>query len=884
MACPADETILGFIEETLGADEAEEVKRHVDACADCRTLLVQAARSFSPSAGVSQVGRYEIVDLIGAGGMGVVYRARDPLLNREVALKLLWRAEKTRLLGEAEAMARLSHPNVVTVYDAGSFHDRVFLAMERVAGETLGAWLKQPRARREILAAFCAAGCGLAAAHAAGLVHRDFKPDNVLYGSDGRVRVTDFGLARTGIDPESDSSGTPAYMAPEQFLGAGADARSDQFSFCVALYEALYGERPFRGNNLEELRRAVTSGEMVRRPGGALGRVLLRGLSVKPEARFPSMEALIATLERRPRRLWPLLFVPALAIAFVSLRPDPRCHQPPFDHARRLGLRTAMPAYLWPRVEQLLDEYSGAFAAAQKTSCGSPAALECLDDRREELEALTDLLSRSPENAVESIAKLTPPASCTAVRAKPRPKDTATIRRTLAQAEALERVGRYADGIALLQPQRIDYLPLEAEALYLLGTLHGEAGEYREAESLLERAASAAEASGQGRLTARAWIALVYFVGVKSEKADRALEWSRFAEAALARLGGDDKLEAERAFALARLLRAQGHANEALAQFERAGKLGADQAETLLGMSSIYESQGRHREAAEANQRALEISETALGREHPKLIPLYGHQGVLLVVEGRFDDALAAYQRALAIGEKTVGPEHVLNAPIHSELGQLLGRLGRFDEGRDHLMTALRLTEHAVGPEHSDTAAVLDNLGTLHLYAQQPDQALEYQRRALAIFEKAVGPEHPRVGRVLHHMSASLIAEKKWAEALDCAERARAITEKAYGPDGRDLGVTLTLIAEAQLGLGNPGAALESAARALALRQERQASSTSIADTRFVLARATLDAKHDRAAARVLALEARDAYAAAKGARAGADLARVQAWLDAHGK
>ncbi len=234
----------------------------------------EAPRPRDPSAEALErgaaVGRYVILDRIGAGGMGVVYAAYDPELDRRVALKLL-RTDRfaapghLRLLREAKALARLTHPNVVAVHDAGTFGDQVFVAMELVEGETLRQWLEAgARSWREVLDRLLAAGRGLAAAHAAGLVHRDFKPENVLLGRDGRVRVVDFGLAKALADaaeepaaPDSGGElaspltewgavlGTPAYMAPEQIRGIAADARSDQFSFCVALYEALYGERPF---------------------------------------------------------------------------------------------------------------------------------------------------------------------------------------------------------------------------------------------------------------------------------------------------------------------------------------------------------------------------------------------------------------------------------------------------------------------------------------------------------------------------------------------------------------------------------------------------------------------------------------------------------------
>jgi serine/threonine protein kinase len=276
----------------------------------------------------SMIGRYEIVRQLGAGGMGIVYLAYDPKLDRPVALKLL-RPDKgtsqARLLREGQSVARLAHPNVVRVFDVGTDGDELFVAMEYVEGTTLRRWLRaEPRRPRAILEAFTAAGRGLAAAHAVNLVHRDFKPDNVLVGKDGRVVVTDFGLARldasdlvADADPGGNGGGilgmtltrtgsvlgTPGYMSPEQLRGETADARSDQFSFCVALWEAMFDARPFAippRPSLDDVRHAVEGGIVAVEVPAAmvpLERALRRGLALATADRFPDMDALLATLE-----------------------------------------------------------------------------------------------------------------------------------------------------------------------------------------------------------------------------------------------------------------------------------------------------------------------------------------------------------------------------------------------------------------------------------------------------------------------------------------------------------------------------------------------------------------------------------------------------------
>ncbi|MES1210170.1 MAG: protein kinase, partial [Pseudomonadota bacterium] len=315
------------------------------------------------------INRFVVLGLVGRGGMGEVYAAYDPELDRKVAIKLLRTRDaaeaKSRLLREAQAIARLQHPNVVVVYDVGTHGDNVFIAMEFVEGRTVNGWLQSARrTRREILDVYLAAGRGLAAAHAAGLVHRDFKPDNVMVTNDGQVRVMDFGLARhvgdesehpagtATISPAAaleiarridgavdrdatiqlDSSGramsrtpaqssntylsmkltqtgamlgTPAYMAPEQFAGARTDERTDQFSFCVALYEAVYEQRPFGGETFQALMTSVTMGEVRPPPAkpsvpGWIRRALLRGMTADPQKRYPSMTALLAALTTDP--------------------------------------------------------------------------------------------------------------------------------------------------------------------------------------------------------------------------------------------------------------------------------------------------------------------------------------------------------------------------------------------------------------------------------------------------------------------------------------------------------------------------------------------------------------------------------------------------------
>ena len=330
MDCLDEETVVAFVNGALRGPALAAVERHLVDCPACATLIAVAAppshtsgQTGSPAPELA-VGRYRLLQLVGRGGMGEVYAAHDPELDRRVAIKIL-RAdaspdnniEAARLAREAQAVAKLSHPNVVAIYDVGWSAGRMFLAMELVEGETLAAWLAQTRTTSEILSMFLMAGRGLAAAHRAGIVHRDFKPQNVMVARDGSVRVMDFGLAAAGGGPGQTPQvrltkagtilGTPLYMSPEQMVGQTVDPRADQFSFCVALWEAVHGARPFEGSTVLELRGDVLAGRP--RPGPLRRRVprriqaaLLRGLSVDRTRRFPDMNALLDELTAAPTR------------------------------------------------------------------------------------------------------------------------------------------------------------------------------------------------------------------------------------------------------------------------------------------------------------------------------------------------------------------------------------------------------------------------------------------------------------------------------------------------------------------------------------------------------------------------------------------------------
>lgn len=385
-----------------------------------------------------RVGRYLLIDPLGRGAMGQVYRAYDPDLDRTVAIKLLFETDhldEGRLLDEARAMARIDHAHVVTVYDVGRHEGTVFIAMEVVDGLPLDRWLETSRSPAEILDVLVGAARGLAAAHAAGVVHRDFKPRNVLVTPSGQAKVLDFGLAgleeQTGRDTGEEwergaAMGTPSYMSPEHIAGAGIDARSDQFSFAITLYEALHGVRPFSATTWPTLVAQVLGGEVIPElagRSGGVGGVIRRALHVDPGQRYSTMEELIAALERARRRPWARWAIAgglAAALGLGALVWQPRAEERCVPGAEQVApwwndavarelaidggdLTEQASAEARGRFAAALDEYAGEWAEAHDETCiavgpgrerGSAAErsrAQCLDNRLESLRGLVEL-------------------------------------------------------------------------------------------------------------------------------------------------------------------------------------------------------------------------------------------------------------------------------------------------------------------------------------------------------------------------------------------------------------------------------------------------------------------------------------------------------------
>jgi tetratricopeptide (TPR) repeat protein len=594
------------------------------------------------------ISRYLLLERVGAGGMGVVWAAYDPELDRRVAIKLLRPRGATggsspeahaRLIREAQAMARLNHPNVIAVHDVGEHGGRVFVAMEFCPSGTLSRWLAaRPRTWQEIIGVFVQAGRGLAAAHAVGLVHRDFKPDNVLIGDDGRARVTDFGLARsleldeTHADPPATSSarpsaralamldtmtpgsgatpalqtpltrtgvllGTPAYMAPEQFANGSIDARSDQFSLCVALWEALFGERPFDGRTLAELREAVTAGKIIapasKRVPGFVERALRRGLAVDPTARWPDIATLLRELERDRslgRRRW--LVGTALAGSVLGLAalgpwfdapaatPDPcpsaeQRLEGSWDADRRARLDARLgEGERW--ILPALDRYANEWLSMHHDACADTRIrgeqseelldrrMRCLDDRLAPLGAAVDLLIDGDDDvlaeAMSLLGRLPSIARCDdreyLEALLPTPDDVeladkvAAVRAKLHAAEALKDAHQFDEAGRLLheclrEAEALGYPPLRAQALVSLGAALGNAAKPESVVELLEQGMALAILTRQDELAARAALALVQWFGHQPAHADEALRLIKLVHAYNDRLDAAPTVRAE---------------------------------------------------------------------------------------------------------------------------------------------------------------------------------------------------------------------------------------------------------------------------------------------------------------------------------------------------
>ncbi len=834
----------------------------------------------------TSVQHYVILDRVGEGGMGVVYAAYDPVLDRRVALKFLAYHDadrdgvrERRLLREAQAMARLSHPNVVVAYEVGTFQGHVFIAMEFVEGMDLRTWLsREPRTFTQVMDVFRAAARGLAAAHAAGIIHRDFKPENVLVDRQQRPRVTDFGLSRTTPDPEERDPGaesaapdhagglssrsllsrpltrtnglvgTPSYMSPEQHVPGAVDERTDQYSLCVALYEAVYGELPFRGDWDERRDRAI-AGEIALAPAGSAvpkwcRQALVRGLSPAPADRFPSIEALLDALvpPSSRRRRW-IAAASALAIilagtgAYALVAADDDTHEVEAcpgapdkvaqvwnpaarDRMRSVFLATGKPhaGDVFRRVEQALDGRVAAWQGAHVEACRatrvrgeqSEAMLDlrmrCLERARRQMQGLVSLWQESVElnRAVQAALTVGDTQECadTASLAAPiaPPRDPAVVRRLddlrrkLDDIEARRRAGQHRatlpmarDVVAAVRP--LGYPPLLAEALHINAQLDIEVGELKTGLSLLREAFTMANAARDDVRAAKVMVQLVFTTGVRAQSfAEAAGLWS-FGEAAMARVGERDDVVSD-------LLYAQG---------------------------AVLNAQGRRAEAAGFQERSLALARNAFGQDDVRLAPILNSLSLARWGLGRSAEAELASQQALTLLERWLGSEHPNTVLVLGNLCAQLGITGEAERAATYCQRTVSADEKIYPPDHPQVAKDVHNFATVRLLQDRNDEARALLDRAEQILERAVGASDPAM--TMTHSAQAELALKLGAAAK--AHRIMAavipVTVKAYGEDHPLLAERLTIWGDVLLREGDLAGARAAHQRALGIWRKQGA-------------------------------------------------------------
>jgi eukaryotic-like serine/threonine-protein kinase len=680
------------------------------------------SRLFAAEPVAARIGRYLVLESIGRGGMGMVYAAYDDQLDRKVAIKVLLDDElpgeddRRRFLREARALARLSHPHVVTVHEVGESDGQVFLAMEFVRGQSLSEWLRTKPDWPQVLGAFVQAGQGLMAAHEAGLIHRDLKPANIMRGEDGVVKVLDFGVAQMVAQTLGDSGdrapaagsagfepslvtrtgammGTPAYMAPEQLMDGQVDARSDQYGFCVSLWEGLTGQRPFSGSSLDAMVAVRLDGppawpDEAPPVPRSIVEALRRGLSPLPEQRWPSMQALLEGLtwepkHRRSRWLVGLAAVGVLAAsgvtagAWLRARAE-RCSGATeqlaeiWDDARRQEVEAALVGVDVPYAravsawtQRALTTYADAWVTMQVEACEattvrgeqSPHTLElrtsCLQRAAEDLRATVDTLADADaelvSNAHALVAGLRPLSRCESTTAlesegePPQPDEVDEVvqaRRQLARARSLRAAGRFDTALEVTTPvvralEGVEYGPVRAELMLERGHVLAELGQYEAAQEALSDALHHGSQWDQRAVMADASITLMHVSGLRLRKIEAALLLAPLVKGLV---DGNPRLE-------------------------------ADSREVLGGVHMLAE----RFEQAEAEYRAvLALREQFLSSDDPQLASTHGELGAALQEQGKLGQAKLELEAALESSQQTLGPEHPATRALWNRLDELV--------------------------------------------------------------------------------------------------------------------------------------------------------------------------------------------------------------------
>ncbi len=841
---------------------------------------------------------------VGAGSSGEVFEAFDPRLDRSVALKLLRgdrhrgadrEAVQQRMIREARALAQLSHPNVVTVFDAGIVDDRVYIAMELVAGQSLRQWL-HARARpwREVIDLHVQAGRGLAAAHAAGLVHRDVKPANVLIGDDGRVRVVDFGLvAERGAREPTLSSPTPAvagssmssltatglhvgtrgYMAPEQALGGLASPAADQFGFCVALWEALHGERPFAADEPVAMAREVLAGRVRSSPSArgvprALQAALRRGLCADPSDRWPSMAPLLARLvalrRRRPGRWIAVVgVVGMIAVTGGVMAQAGRdesgssgCTAPQLEVwsgqvARRMRQRfmSQAPEFAsasWAFTRARIDGAAEQWRRTHGTVCREHTqgrlsdqrfdqAMDCLRGRRHELGAALEVLAQADAEVVrhahEVVGGLSSAEACKDPPATGYLAPAEDLRSQLARVATVRRAGKYAKALAgseeVMQSARSRE---DSSALAVARVEQGQAladlGRFSAARAVLEDGYFIAREAGHEQATLEAATRLTELWGVTASDREQGLRWAQHGWASLGRhpstRGRARLLEHQ-----ARVRSSAGRSTQARADAERSLALWEAEldpadpgaAGALEVMATTLSRAGLHEQAAHYIRRAHEVRERTLGPEHPETSMTLTFLASIEDDRGHSERAEARLWEALERLERAVGPEHPYVATVLANLAVTMLRVQDNTRAEPLLLRAQAiLQEHEEGAVQ---AMVLHNLGVIAALDGRMARARGLLERGREILMRTRGVDHPRVGQALQNLGAMAKGQGQLEQAERHYRDAMEIFLRRLGPDHPWVAHLFANQARLAQQQGKLGPALEHAQRALRLRERR---------------------------------------------------------------
>ncbi|MEM6290321.1 MAG: tetratricopeptide repeat protein [Myxococcota bacterium] len=897
-------------------DLRDEDARTADPDAPSPFLLPESGPSGAPS----KVGRYVVLDVLGVGGMGVVCTAYDPKLDRKVALKLLRRVGhntkrgstgRARLVREAQSLAKLSHPNIVTVHDVDTTPDgRIFMAMEFVQGRTISEWVNDEKPGwKQILQAFDDAGRGLASAHKAGITHRDFKPANVLVGEDGRVRVLDFGLAKSDSASDSTDSedsrsdigaddimqvvqsasdmkltmagrivGTPAYMAPEQRRGKSVGPATDQFSFAVALYEALYNRLPYRADSHS---RDAARGRVLDPPKDTdvpawVLRAFRRSLSPTPADRYPTMDALLGALRADPAVRRRKIFTAAGLVTLVGAAAgfgavalqgeDELCRGAQrrldgiWDEATRSAVdgalrntATAYAAYTAERVVEDLDAYATAWVDARVRVCEATwvhgeqsettldVRMGCLDQRQGELRALVQVLEDADasvvERAVGAVASLEDVQAC--ITADPEgqrrlPSDPAqreVVLATLARlddAEALMKAGRYVAGQdiateALATALEVGHDPTTAQALYVAGITARRTGNYDLAGDRLDKAAELAARADEPSLEALAWITQVQVQGVHKRNRAEALGVARAARSAMARAGDSAGMRAKLAKALGataltarELDEAIGYMREALTAADKAYPPGDLRFASLYDNLGVALAQlGERTEAEMYLRRALALREAELGAMHPRVAKVAQNlANVLASRPSAIEEAIDLVDRAMTIRRAVFGPQHTAVGDLWAAKAHL-SRVGGKDEAAlEEYERAAAIYRNA--SEAEKLGSTLNNMATLLTQKQRYTEAEREARAALRAFDGTSKPHRLGAARASRTLCTALRHQGAYPQALASCESAVATFKDTLGETHDDLSAALLEQARVLHGQGRVEGAVDSARRSVA--------------------------------------------------------------------